>query len=109
MAGERAAGSQLGPQEGEAFLTRQFAVRLFGAEPVHELPYGIVVVIGVFTDVQGCQVQTKGSDCPADAGQGAVCHQSSGMVPQRGFKQSKLRQQLRSGCVVAARLVISRS
>ena len=73
VAGQRAAGRQFGAQHLEPLGAAEFGVPDAGAaEAVHELPDGVMVVVGVLADVQGGQVQAEGGDGAADAGQGAV-------------------------------------
>ncbi len=106
MAGQRAAGGELGPQHLEPLGTAEFRVPDAGpAEAVHQLPDGVVVVVGVFADVEGGQVQAEGGDGAADPGQGAVGGERGVVVAQRALQQAQLGEELRGGGVVAAGLV----
>ncbi len=106
VAGERAAGGELRAQHLEPLGAAQFRVPDAGAaQAVHELPDGVVVVVGVLADVQGGQVQAEGGDGAADPGQRAVGGEGGVVVPQRPLQQAELGEELRGGGVVAARLV----
>ncbi|MCY1226959.1 hypothetical protein D9M72_392120 [compost metagenome] len=91
MAGQRTAGPQFRSQHLEALGAAEFGVPHAGtAQAVHELPDGVMVVVGVLADVQGGEVQSEGGDGAAHPCQRTVGGKPGVVVAQRFLQQPQL-------------------